>query len=102
MSKYSKEFKLEVVKYYFDHEGLGYLSVSREFNIPSDETVRRWIKKYEAEGESAFNHKSVNQKTKKKKLNPANSGESLSLEEEVKRLRAEVDYLKKLSSLRKG
>ena len=27
----SKEFKLEVVQFYFDHEGLGYLSVAREF-----------------------------------------------------------------------
>ena len=101
MGKYSKEFKLEVVQFYFDHEGLSYLSVAREFDVPSNETVRRWIKKYEAEGESAFNLKTTKSNERKKKPGAAKSKEPISLEEEVKLLRAEVDYLKKLSSLRK-
>ncbi|MBM7573741.1 transposase-like protein, partial [Aquibacillus albus] len=32
--RYTKEFKEKVVQYYHDHEGLGYLSVARTFNIP--------------------------------------------------------------------
>ena len=71
MGKYSKEFKLEVVQFYFDHKGLGYLTVAREFDVPSDETVRRWIKKYEAEGESAFNLKPTKPNEKKKKPSAA-------------------------------
>ena len=49
MSKYSDEFKLQVVKYCIE-EYHGYDSTAKHFNIPSVETVRRWCKYYEAHG----------------------------------------------------
>ena len=49
MSKYSNEFKLEVVKYCIEkHHGAK--SASKYFGIPSHENVRQWCKKYELYG----------------------------------------------------
>ena len=45
MSKYSKEFKLEVVKYYFENYG-GYGITANHFNIPSATSVKEWVRKY--------------------------------------------------------
>lgn len=53
MSKYSNDFKLKVVEFYFkENRGIRY--VSDYFNIPSKESVRRWIKKYEKHGVSGL------------------------------------------------
>ena len=49
MSKYSNEFKLEVIKYCIE-EHHGYSSTAKYFNISSLETVRRWCKHYEIHG----------------------------------------------------
>lgn len=49
MSKYTNEFKLEVIKYCIE-EFHGYGNAAKYFNIPSSETVRRWCKHYEAHG----------------------------------------------------
>ena len=49
MSKYSNEFKIEVIKYCIE-EHHGYSSTAKYFNIPSLETVRRWCKHYEIHG----------------------------------------------------
>ena len=49
MSKYSNEFKLEVIKYCIE-EHHGYGSTAKYFNIPSREMVRRWCKHYEIHG----------------------------------------------------
>ena len=45
MSKYSDEFKLQVVKYCIEgkHSRNG---TAKEFNIPSPTIVKEWIKKY--------------------------------------------------------
>ena len=48
MGKYSSEFKLEVVNYYL--KGNGYESTAKHFEIPSFDTVRKWVKKYEEHG----------------------------------------------------
>ena len=49
MSKYSNEFKLEVVKYCIEqHHSYG--EASNNFNIPSIENIRQWCKKYELHG----------------------------------------------------
>jgi len=53
MSKYSKEFKKEVVKYY-QETGHGYRTTATHYNIASDDTVRKWVKKYETHGESGL------------------------------------------------
>ena len=112
MARYSKEFKEEVVQYYHDHEGLGYLSVARTFDIPSDETVRIWVKKKEKDGEKAFDPKprgrNSNEYKKrvkiKKKTEPINTDEwenPRDVAERIAFLEAENAYLKKLLMLRK-
>lgn len=49
MSKYSNDFKLEVVQYYLKNYG-GYGTTAMHFNIPSPTTVKKWVKKYEQHG----------------------------------------------------
>ncbi|WLR50829.1 transposase [Bacillus tianshenii] len=53
-NRYSKEFKEEIVQYYEEHPELGYLSIARIFDLPSDESVRRWVKQKQAHGDEAF------------------------------------------------
>ena len=48
MSKYSKEFKLEVVEYYINNN-CGYQSTANHFNV-NCEILRGWIKKYQQHG----------------------------------------------------
>ncbi len=49
MSKYSEEFKLDVVNYYFSGKG-SLLGTAKKFNIPSVTSVKRWVYKYEKHG----------------------------------------------------
>ena len=49
MSKYSNEFKLKVVEYCIN-EHHGYLSAAKHFNIKSDYTVLKWVRKYKEHG----------------------------------------------------
>ena len=48
MSKYSNEFKLEVVEYYLNNN-IGYSSTSKHFRV-NHEVLRGWIKKYQQHG----------------------------------------------------
>ena len=48
MSKYSNEFKLEVINYY--KEGNGFLATAKHFNIPAMATVQKWVRKYDTNG----------------------------------------------------
>ncbi len=49
-SKYSTEFKLEVVKYYIDGHH-GYRETARHFNLKTgDELVKKRVKRYEEHG----------------------------------------------------
>lgn len=49
MSKYSNEFKLEVVKYYLEghHSRAG---TARKFGMPNSTPLKEWIKKYQEHG----------------------------------------------------
>ena len=49
MSKYSNEFKLKVVQYSIEQK-LGIRSTAKYFNIPSVQTVRKWVKRYQEHG----------------------------------------------------
>lgn len=53
MAKYSKEFKLEVVKY-CEEKHHGYLDASNFFNIPSVSCVRKWVRRYREHGEEGL------------------------------------------------
>ena len=49
MSKYSDEFKLEVVNFYLE-KNYGYTRTAEHFSIPSHELVRKWVLKYQEHG----------------------------------------------------
>ena len=49
MSKYTSEFKLEVVKYYLT-ENCGYRAAANHFNITTCSLVKEWIRKYNTHG----------------------------------------------------
>jgi len=53
MAKYDFKFKLAVVTAYFAGEG-GYKSLANRFSIADKSTVRKWVKVYEAMGESGL------------------------------------------------
>ncbi len=48
MSKYSNEFKLEVINYY--KKGNGFLATAKHFNIPAISTIQKWVRKYDTNG----------------------------------------------------
>ena len=50
MAKYSKEFKLKVVKYCVENYHSSY-EASKKFNIPSPTPIKHWIRKYNEHGE---------------------------------------------------
>lgn len=99
MKHYTKDFKIKVVTFYDEHPELGYLSVAREFGIKSDETVRTWVKKYQAHGEKAFDLRYGRAKGSTKKRSSWEDPKTA--QERVAFLEAENAYLKKLIDLRR-
>lgn len=105
--KYSGEFKVHVVKYMYENH-LSVKEASAMFGIPSDTTLLRWECIYASEGESGFmlekrGRPRKNDMEKEKteiECNPNNSETKDDLILEVKRLRAEVAYLKKSIALK--
>lgn len=59
MSKYSFEFKLEVVKDYLSGETGGYESIAKKYDITNFSQVRDWVKNYENYGEEGLKIKST-------------------------------------------
>ncbi len=53
MSKYSFEFKKQVVKAYLNGEG-GYTYLANKFGIPSDNKVKLWVDNYNAFGDEGL------------------------------------------------
>ena len=49
MSKYSNEFKLQVIKYYLE-EHHSYSECCKKFNIPSSTPVTKWVNRYKMYG----------------------------------------------------
>lgn len=48
MSKYSNEFKLEIVKYYND--GHSYSETMKKFNMIDSSSIKKWVRKYQKHG----------------------------------------------------
>jgi transposase-like protein len=96
---YSKELKLKAVSMYLN-EGYSYRYIMKELGVKSDSQIRDWVKYFNEKGESAFDEetrgrlKGINKGRRKKNFN--------SLEEEVKFLRMENDFLKKLRALQRN
>ncbi|WP_018248140.1 helix-turn-helix domain-containing protein [Orenia marismortui] len=86
---YTKDFKLKVVKIYLKGK-MGYRTIKRRFDIGSTSTIRNWVKNYRLNGEKGLENKMRTRKNKSKKD---------SSEEEILRLKAENDYLKKLLNI---
>lgn len=97
-NKYSKELKIKVVKRYLEG-GLSIQDLADEFRIPSKTQIHNWIKKYESEGEEAFKYET--------RGNPKDKRETVSeftftnLEDELKFLRMENEYLKRFCEMLK-
>jgi transposase len=100
---YDDEFKLEVVKTYFEGKQ-GVRLVARSFGLPSKNYIHRWIAELTDKGlldpkaieaRSRSNIKSID----KKIADHSKTAREKQLEKEVLRLKAENDFLKKLEEL---
>lgn len=104
---YSGEFKVHVVKYMQENH-LSSRDASAIFGIPSNATILKWERIYSEEGESGLLAESRGRPQKHDMKKDKNKLESNSLNNEigenllseVKRLRAEVAYLKKSIALK--
>ena len=93
--KYSKEFKMSVIKKYKEGN-ISLNELAEEFGVPSKTQIQVWIKKYEQEGEEAFIYEKRGNPKTIKKIKEEKSISFSSIEEEVRFLRLENEYLKKL------
>lgn len=98
-NKYSKEFKLLVVKRYLQGNG-GYQTVANEMGVKNDSQVTAWVKKYNFFGETAFDAETRGKAKGPFKGRPKKNFKSL--EEEIEYLRMENEYLKKLRAQQKN
>ena len=108
---YDDNFKLEVVKAYFDGPH-GVRLIARSYGLPSKNYIERWVKELKTKGLIPLDAKKLDGKSSAKNRtqkadNPyeahKKSARETHLEKEVLRLQAEIDYLKKLEELeRKG
>ncbi len=97
--KYEKELKLQVVIERINGESLGRLK--EKYEIPSDAMIVRWVKEYKEIGMKAFEDK--RKFTKEQNPTKGRPREKYdSLEEELKAVKLENEYLKKQEALRRG
>ena len=97
-NRYTSDFKLKIVKKYLEG-GVSIQEIAEEYNIPSKTQVHNWIKKYEKDGEKAFECETRgNPKTK---IEAEKSFVFENLEDEINFLRLENEYLKKFCNLLK-
>ena len=101
--KYSGEFKQQVVEAVIKNK-LSYIEAARQFGVKSKTQVNRWERIYLTEGVQAL-YEERRGRTKGGKGNRTVHPSKFSKEvetdllNEVQRLRAENDYLKKLNAL---
>ena len=100
--KYDGEFKIKVVEYMHEHN-YSARQTAAHFNIPSYNSVCDWERKYLKGGCSALiaepRGRKLGMKPKKVTKKEIDKEEKEDLIEEVKRLRMENEYLKKLNAL---
>ncbi|PUA40832.1 transposase [Paenibacillus elgii] len=94
---YSVEFKQKAVNMYLK-QGMGYKSIAKELGI-THRSVQRWVKYFQEEGVKGLEEKR-GKTTGPLKGRPRTREQSV--EEELHRLRAENEYLKKLWALQRG
>ena len=98
-NKYSKEFKLVVVKRYLEGNG-GYLTIAKGMNIKNDSQVADWFKKFKLLRETAFDFETRGKFKDPTKERPKTKFNSL--EEEIEYLRMKNKFLKKLWTQQKS
>jgi len=96
--KYSKEVKLKAVDMYLN-QNIGGNTIAKELGLSSKKRVYYWVNQYNENGETAFDKETRGKATGSKKGRPKTKFDSL--EEEIKYLRMENEYLKKLNALKK-
>ena len=96
--KYSAEFKLKVVKEYLNCEG-SFRYLAKKYCLKDKTQLQVWVRKYKEKGSEVFlaDNKCSNSKGRPKAIKL----EEMSLEEQVKYLKMEVDILKKVKALQK-
>ncbi len=99
-TKYSMEFKMDVLTYMKD-TGASSVQAAATFNIPSARTVRKWQYLWEIQGIDALKPKKKGRSPMKKKEEKRELGKTPEekLQAEIEHLRMENAYLKKLNAL---
>ena len=89
---YSLETKLKSVKMYLE-DGIGITTIANELELSSGKRVLLWVERFKEFGQAGLEER-------RGKYKGANKGrprkQQLTLEQENEKLRAEVEYLKKL------
>lgn len=88
----SFEIKLKAVKLYLD-KNIGSTTIAKELGLTDGRRVMLWVKRYKEFGEDGLKER---RGASKGVLKGRPRNKELSLEEENLRLKAEIEYLKKL------
>jgi transposase len=96
---YDKKLKLKAVSMYLN-EGYSYKYIIKELGIKSDKQIQNWIKLFKEKGNTVFDNETRGRAQGGKKGRPKKHFNSV--EEELKYLRMENEYLKKLNALTKN
>lgn len=92
-ANYSREFKLKAVQMYLSGEHGGYDQITKDLGLPTNRNIRRWVERYQEFGLEGLEERR-GKSTFPRKGRP--TIKSMTVEEENKKLRAEVEFLKKL------
>lgn len=95
-SKYSYEFKLEVVEDYLSGRSGGYRAIATKYGLKSKRQVEVWVKLYQ----EAPQRLTVETRGRKHGIGKSIKLEEMSVEKQNEYLRMENDILKKLKALR--
>ena len=98
-TKYSNEFKLQVVQEYFNGD-LGCRLLAKKYNLPSKNYIANWEKQLKKKGLLSHNSKRKHHKGSQKSLDTIKKTPyELQLERQNLYLKAELAYLKELKKL---
>lgn len=92
---YSKETKLLAVKMYLE-DGMGSTRIAKELNLSSYRRVLLWVKRFQEFGEAGLDERRGNGRGAHR---GRPSKKESTVEDELLRLKAENEYLKKLLTL---
>jgi transposase len=94
---YSVEFKHKAVELYLE-QGMGYWAVARKLGLSSMSYVQRWVRNYQNFGLEGL--------TERRELSRVSKGRprtrKMSSEDEIRKLKAENEFLKKLLGIERS